>query len=99
MTGATFTLHRDEDPSNVSGTGVVAEGWENSRGQVVITWLSNTPSTCIYTDIRDVEAIHGHSGKTRIVWDTPTQYTPTATSKHEHDPIPDPLAIFDKEDR
>jgi hypothetical protein len=80
MTGATFTIHRTEDPSGVSGTGVVAEGWETSRGQVVIAWLSDTPSICIYADVRDVERVHGHHGKSQIVWDTPTQYTPTATA-------------------
>lgn len=75
-----FTLHRDEDLSSVSGTGVVAEGWESSQaGWVVLVWLSGTPSLCVYRDIRELEAIHGHKGKTRIVWDSPTQYTPTAT--------------------
>lgn len=79
MTGATFTLHRDVDPSQVSGTGIVAEGWESSSGEyVVLVWFSETPSICIYRDIRHVEDIHGHEGATRIVWDTPTQYTPTA---------------------
>ena len=80
MTGSTFTLHRAEDPSGVSGTGVVAEGWESSDGKwVTLLWLSETPSLCIYRDIREVENIHGHGGKSQIVWDTPTQYTP-------HDP-------------
>lgn len=77
MTGSTFTLHREEDPSGVSGTGVVAEGWESSSGEwVVLLWLSKTPTLGIYRDIREVELLHGHSGKTVIVWDTPTQYTP-----------------------
>lgn len=77
MTGTTFTLHRSEDPSGISGTGVVAEGWESSSGEwVVLLWLSATPTLGIYRDIREVELLHGHEGKTRIVWDTPTQYTP-----------------------
>lgn len=101
MTGTTFTLHRRSDPSGVSGTGVVAEGWETSDGKtVVIKWLSATPSICIYSDVRDVERIHGHNGETQIVWDTPTQYTPTIPPPDE--PSNDnegPLAIFDKEDR
>jgi len=69
MSGATFTLYRDIDHSNVSGTGAVAEGWESSAGTVVLIWLSATPSVCIYSDIRHVEAIHGHGGDTRIVFD------------------------------
>jgi hypothetical protein len=81
MTGSTFTVHRHSDPSRISGTGVVAEGWESSDGKtVVLLWLTETPSLNIYRDIRDVEAIHGHSGATEIVFDSPTQYTPTATS-------------------
>lgn len=92
MTGSTFTLHREEDPSGVSGTGVVAEGWESSSGDwVVLLWLSTTPTLGIYRDIREVELLHGHEGKTRIVWDTPTQYTPyeppTGTSHPEWDDL------------
>jgi hypothetical protein len=91
MTGATFTLHRTEDPSGVSGTGVVAEGWESSSGKwVALVWLSDIPSMETFRDIRDLERVHGHEGKTQIVFDTPTQYTPTATSKYEHDEHLDP---------
>lgn len=80
MTGATFTIHRDEDVTGISGTGVIAEGWESSDGKtVVLLWLTDTPSVCVYSDVRHIERIHGHGGKTRIVWDTPQQYTP-------HDP-------------
>lgn len=92
MTGSTFTVHRTEGPSGISGTGVIAEGWESSDGKtVVLLWLTVTPSLCVYSDVRHVEAIHGHGGKTRIVWDTPQQYTPTAVSNdypdHDaHDP-------------
>jgi hypothetical protein len=81
MTGATFTIHRDRDVSGVSGTGTVAEGWESSDGEwVIVLWLSATPSLEIHSDIRHVEAIHGHGGATRIVWDTPKQYTPAAAN-------------------
>lgn len=77
MTGSTFTIHRTADPSGISGTGVVAEGWESSDGKtVVLKWLSATPSLEIHPDIRQVEAIHGHGGASQIVWDTATQYTP-----------------------
>lgn len=80
MTGSTFTVHRHSDPSGVSGTGVIAEGWESSDGKtVVLLWLTDTPSLNIYGDIRDVEAIHGHGGASEVVFDSPTQYTP-------HDP-------------
>lgn len=74
MTGHAFKVFRDVDHSNVSGTGLVAEGWESSDGgTVVLVWLSATPSVCIYSDIRHVEAIHGHGGDTRLVFDQPKQ--------------------------
>lgn len=77
MSGSTFTVHRHTDVSGVSGTGVVAEGWESSDGKtVVIKWLSETPSLEIWPDIRHVEAIHGHGGASQIVWDSATHYTP-----------------------
>lgn len=114
MTGTTFTIHRDDDPSGVSGTGVVAEGWESSDGKwVILLWLSATPSLCVYRDVREVELIHGHGGKTRIVWDSPSQYTPSPRPEEyasnrrlvasERFVVPmdddeDPLTTFDRED-
>lgn len=100
MTGTTFTLHRSADPSKVSGTGVVAEGWESSSGEyVVLVWLTDTPSLCVYRDIRHVEEIHGHEGATQIVWDSPTQYTPSIPPPPEPFDDNDPLETFDREDR
>jgi len=63
-----FQLHRDEDESGVSGTGLVAEGCEFSGGACALTWL--TPFHCysFYESIKVLETIHGHNGKTRVVW-------------------------------
>lgn len=109
MTGSTFTIHRDDDPSGVSGTGVVAEGWESSSGEwVVVVWLSETPTMETFRDIRTVELIHGHGGSSRIVWDSPSQYTPSprpedyrrlVASERFVVPDEDPLETFDREDR
>jgi hypothetical protein len=65
-----FELHRDTDVSGVSGTGVVAEGVEFSSGVVALTWLSEWPTSVVFHDrgIESVQAVHGHDGKTRIVW-------------------------------
>jgi len=65
-----FELHRDEDASGVSGTGVVAEGVEFASGLVVLCWTSAWPTSVVFHDrgIESVEAIHGHDGKTRIVY-------------------------------
>ncbi|MFI6681918.1 hypothetical protein [Kribbella sp. NPDC050470] len=66
MTAALFTLHRYEDKSGVSGTGSVAEGVEFSDGSVALRWPGEHPSTAVWPDIRDVEAIHGHGGLTVV---------------------------------
>lgn len=70
MTARRFVLHRDEDPTGVSGTGVVAEGIEFTDGIVVLHWVTEWPSTVVHYErgMRSVVAVHGHGGSTRIVW-------------------------------
>lgn len=65
-----FELHRFEDETGISGVGVVAEGVELSSGVVVLQWLTEWPTSVVFHDrgVESVEAIHGHNGKTRIVW-------------------------------
>jgi hypothetical protein len=69
MSRRTFVLHRDEDPTGISGTGVIAEGIEFSDGTTVLRWHGDCRSTAVWPSIKDVEIIHGHGGKTRIIWD------------------------------
>jgi hypothetical protein len=66
VSGLRFVLDRHVDVTHVSGTGVVAEGFEASDGTVFLRWLSDTPSSVIYDDIRHVERVHGHHGATQI---------------------------------
>lgn len=68
-----FELHRDTDETGVSGVGVVAEGVEFSDGTVALRWLSAWPTSVVFHDrgIEAVQAVHGHGGKTRIVWIAP----------------------------
>lgn len=63
-----FHLERDEDESGVSGTGIVAEGVLFSSGKVVLSWLTEHTSLGIYDDLATAIQIHGHGGKTRIVF-------------------------------
>jgi hypothetical protein len=63
-----FQLFRDEDPSGVSGVGRVAVGVVFPSGKVVLEWLGSHNTFGIYDDLRRVEYIHGHGGKTRIVF-------------------------------
>lgn len=65
-----FVLERDHDVTGVSGTGVVAEGVQFRDGTVALRWLTGEHrSTVMWDSIYSVEKIHGHDGKTRIVWD------------------------------
>lgn len=63
-----FHVVRDEDVSGTSGTGVVAEGVQFSNGSVVVHWLSQLESTEQCPSIYVFEQIHGHGGRTHIVW-------------------------------
>jgi hypothetical protein len=87
MTIMTGRLRRHVDVSNVSGTGDVAEFAEFSDGTVAVRWFGEHPSTAVWGDIRDIEAIHGHGGLTVIVFDPQPIDAP---SNHEQHPIYDP---------
>lgn len=63
-----FLLVRRDDPTGVSGTGVVAEGVLWSDGSAALRWRTTTASTAVYASMRDVEKIHGHGGTTRVEW-------------------------------
>ena len=63
-----FHFERAEDASGVSGCGRVAEGVIFSNGKVALEWLSAHASTALYDCLADVEYIHGHEGKTKIVF-------------------------------
>jgi hypothetical protein len=65
----TFHLVRDEDVSGVSGTEPVVEGVIFENGQVVIHWITATPSLGIYKNVEDLLAVHGHDGRTRLVYE------------------------------
>ena len=68
-----FVLQRDEDETGVSGTGVVAEGVEFSDHSVALRWISDWPTSVVFHDrgMESVEAVHGHGGKTRIMFTPP----------------------------
>lgn len=63
----TFFLVRSEDLSQTSGTGVVAEGAVFDNGLVVLTWLSEVPTITTFRKIQDVERLHGHEGRTKLI--------------------------------
>ena len=67
-----FHFERAKDISGVSGCGKVAEGCLFlDTGQVVVHWLGEHGSVNIYNSLEDVEYVHGHEGRTMIVFDDP----------------------------
>lgn len=66
ITAKRFWLMRTEDVSGVSGTGYVADGVIFPDGTVVLRWRTAGGSTAVYESIEQLEAIHGHEGRTKI---------------------------------
>jgi len=72
-----FYLMRIVDETGISGTGMVARGVVLPSGTAVMEWQTFHSSIAVYKNIGDVEAIHGHNGKTRLIMGAP----PVATEK------------------
>lgn len=71
MTHRRFHLERDTDITGASGTGRVADGILWPDGTATLRWRGPRASTVHWDSLADAEAIHGHGGHTRIVWDDP----------------------------
>lgn len=63
-----FVLERDVDETGVSGIGQVAEGIVFWDGTVVLRWRSKFPGTTMFSSSEDMQGVHGHGGKTRVVF-------------------------------
>lgn len=62
-------LFRISDATGMSGEGVVASGVMFHDGTVAYKWRTD-PSTVQFAEcIDDVIEIHGHGGKTKVVWE------------------------------
>ncbi|MFI6296800.1 hypothetical protein ACIBEJ_34785 [Nonomuraea sp. NPDC050790] len=82
-----FRLHRVEDVSGVSGTGVVAEGVVFSDDWAVTHWLDRPPmheptmTTWLNRGHDGIRKVHGHNGATRVEWlDIPMPPAPDYSS-------------------
>ena len=64
----TFELHRMEDATGISGLGIIAEGVEFGDGTCALRWKTDARSTAVYDDLKTLEKIHGHQGKTKVVF-------------------------------
>lgn len=68
-----FLLVREVDVTGVTGTGDIAEGVQFTDGTVVLRWKPQPQraahsSTAVWPDLDSMIGIHGHDGKTRVVW-------------------------------
>jgi len=63
-----FALYRHEDDTGVSGTGVVAYGVQFADGNVALRWRGAHASTVVWSSLDDALAVHGHNGRTVLVW-------------------------------
>jgi len=63
-----FYVQRTEDVSGLSGTGIVAVGVMFPSGLCVMEWTTPVKSVGHYHSIADLEKIHGHEGKTQVIW-------------------------------
>jgi hypothetical protein len=64
-----FVMIRFQDETGISGVGVVACGVEWPDNSVSLRWLGETPSFVNYEQgIDHVEKVHGHGGKTIILF-------------------------------
>jgi hypothetical protein len=63
-----FALSRAAASSRGKELREVAHGVQFADGTVVVRWLGVHASTVVWETIDDAIAVHGHDGKTIIVW-------------------------------
>lgn len=63
-----FVLERDLDETGISGTGRVVEGVQFSDGHCAYRWCTGSVTGQYADSIEIIRAVHGHGGKTRVVW-------------------------------
>lgn len=79
MTMRRFVLARHEDPSGISGTGIVAEGIEWRGGTADLHWVTEHETFVHWPGgIEAILSVHGHGGSTIVRWldDPPTVLVP-----------------------
>lgn len=76
-----FYLMRTEDQSGVSGTGIVAIGVVLPSGKAVMEWCSKYKTITVFESVRQIERIHGHGGRTTVIFGLPTSASPPYPSQ------------------
>jgi hypothetical protein len=75
-----FHLERLADVSGQTGVGTVAEGVLFPCGKVALCWATPPHAVGVYERIADVERVHGHQGRTLVVF----QDTDRSGQRDEH---------------
>lgn len=78
--GKRFLVNRVTDVSGVSGVGLVAEGTQFHDGQCAVSWYGEHHILEVVKDLDTWLAVHGHGGRTKIVWVDKTSKCPTSIS-------------------
>lgn len=63
-----FVFLREDDPTGISGTGKVVEGVMYSDGRCAYRWMTDHRTDQSADDVETLEKVHGHNGRTRIVF-------------------------------
>ncbi len=63
-----FVFLRDEDETGVSGTGLVVMGVLYPDGRCHYRWMTEHQTDQMADSLDKLEIIHGHNGRTRIVF-------------------------------
>lgn len=66
MSAVVYSMQRHRDVTGISGAGPVGTVVEFDDGTTVLHWDTATPSTTVYTDLRHITELHGHSGATTL---------------------------------
>lgn len=61
-----FKLNRKRDSTGVSGTGIIAEGWETTYGEIHLRWYGPYGGDGRFESMKSMLAIHGHGGDTVV---------------------------------
>lgn len=90
MTARPFVLARHEDPSGISGVGIVAEGVAWTGGTADLHWLTEHETFVHWPGgVEAILAVHGHQGATVVRYldePEPTIPTPGTTWESHDDP-------------
>lgn len=88
-----FYLLRNVDVHGKSGTGRVADGIQFGDGRIAFRWRTETATTTLADSAADLDRIHGHGGKSAIIWVDPEHQAPQSEPAA---PAPDEAARADE---